>query len=278
MIRLNSESETARILEGNLNNNFSTTKNILIVWGRSSREVYCQPWDVVINENVLGINKYDELCLLKNAGLPVVEFSKNFSELDNHEIILGRRNWHAKAKNIEIFLPNDTNILNDRLNFKACMDSCITCTSNNKNKIKSCTKTMCKNHKNRMIARKHYSDFYTQYLESETEYRIHVIGNLGKSFEKVPEIEVKNDLPILVRNFQSGYRLKRRTRVGKTLFRLYRQAIKVLNIDFGVFDILKVDGKFVILEINTKPLLSENNQKRYLEAMALLIETKLRGI
>jgi len=100
-------------------------------------------------------------------------------------------------------------------------------------------------------------DFYTEYVPTKLEYRVHVIdGEIVKVSQKV--LEEPEDYDPFVRNYETGYRFKNpRTRhpgINQAV-----AAVEALELDIGAVDlVIGEDDRPYVLEVNTAPHLEEN--------------------
>jgi len=122
-------------------------------------------------------------------------------------------------------------------------------------------------------------DFYTPYLHTKREVRIHVVR------DKVVRVQGKYlDFPEragegLIKNYAHGYRFRS---PKQELHRRRREeairAIQALGLDFGAVDMLvNSDRDHYILEVNTAPACSPLTARCYAGEIALQIERQTSG-
>jgi hypothetical protein len=111
------------------------------------------------------------------------------------------------------------------------------------------------------------NDFYVDYVPTEREYRMHVIGGeVVTVHEKRKRREAENHP--YIRNSETGYIFMepRETPPPNTLA---IDSVGCLGLDFGAVDVIRAeDGDFYVLEVNTAPSLDEANLRRYGERLA----------
>jgi len=123
-------------------------------------------------------------------------------------------------------------------------------------------------------------DFYTPYIRSTRELRIHVVGDKvvriqGKYLDH-PEL----DRDGLIRNHAHGYRFRSpRLELRPQRRQQAISAVTACGLDFGAVDMLLQEGggASYILEVNTAPSCSPLTARCYAGELALLIERKTRG-
>lgn len=124
-----------------------------------------------------------------------------------------------------------------------------------------------------------YHDFYTPWLDSPREVRIHVVR------DKVVRVQGKYlDYPDkagdnYIRNYAHGYRF--RSPKQELHFRRRNdaiEAVRALGLDFGAVDMLVWGDKdHYILEVNTAPACSPLTAKCYAGEIALQVERQTSG-
>jgi len=122
-------------------------------------------------------------------------------------------------------------------------------------------------------------DFYTAYVGSRREIRIHVVG------EKVVRVQGKYlDFPEdddggYIRNYAHGYRFRtprQELRPGRRTAAI--KAVQALGLDFGAVDMLLTgENTGVILEVNTAPACSPLTARCYAGEIALLVDRRTKG-
>ena len=105
------------------------------------------------------------------------------------------------------------------------------------------------------------ANFFTPYYPSDTEYRVWVYRrrHLG-TYEKV--LRRKEAFKKLGRNYHNGFDFSFRDSEGipEALKETARNAIAALNLDFGAVDILKCGDRYVVLEVNSAPGVSDERR------------------
>lgn len=116
-------------------------------------------------------------------------------------------------------------------------------------------------------------DFYTVYIPTNREYRVHVVG------DKVVRVQAKYlDFPeqkkAWIRNYESGYRFRNpRLRMHSRRLQEAISAVSALSLDFGAVDlIIGDDNETYILEVNTAPSCSPLTGAAYANGIANLFE------
>lgn len=99
------------------------------------------------------------------------------------------------------------------------------------------------------------SEFFSQYIPKQAEYRLHVLGErVGKASQKV---RTNEDVPYdpWVWNLSTGYTFRvPEERVPATTRFMAVQAVELAGLDFGAVDVIVGDdGRPYILEVNTAP-------------------------
>ena len=108
------------------------------------------------------------------------------------------------------------------------------------------------------------NDFYTEYIPTEHEYRVHVLdGEIVHVNQKLLQRDADNHP--FIRNYETGWVFgNQRDDVN---LQPAINAVEALGLDFGGVDLVKgEDGQAYVLEVNTAPSLSENNLRRWGEA------------
>jgi hypothetical protein len=116
-------------------------------------------------------------------------------------------------------------------------------------------------------------DFYTVYIPTNREYRVHVVG------DEVVRVQAKYlDFPeqkkAWIRNYESGYRFRNpRLRLHSRRLQAAISAVHILGLDFGAVDlIIGDDNETYILEVNTAPSCSPLTGAAYVNGIANLFE------
>lgn len=115
-------------------------------------------------------------------------------------------------------------------------------------------------------------DFYTQYIPTKREFRVHVVGN------EVVRVQGKYlDFPerkkAWIRNYESGYRFRNpRLRLHSERLQAAVTAVSAIGLDFGAVDlIIGDDNSTYILEVNTAPSCSPLTGAAYVTGIAGLL-------
>jgi len=116
--------------------------------------------------------------------------------------------------------------------------------------------------------RRSHKDYYSKFIPSIAEYRLHVFkGEPIRLSKKIPTEEES-----IIHNFENGYRFMDRWGREEGDLELETnvvipaglRAIEVFNLDFGAVDILISEGKTpYILEVNTAPRLNKYGRQLY---------------
>lgn len=112
-------------------------------------------------------------------------------------------------------------------------------------------------------------DFYTQYVPTKREYRIHVaFGEVIRVQGKF--LDILADDQAHIRNHGSGYRFRApRKRLHSNRLNAAINAVAAHGLDFGAVDlIVSDDGKPYVLEVNTAPSCSPITGEAYVRAFA----------
>jgi len=100
------------------------------------------------------------------------------------------------------------------------------------------------------------AEFYTEYVPTKLEYRVHVVdGEIVKTSQKV--LKEEEDYDPFVRNYETGYRFvnprERHPGIQQAV-----ASVNSLDLDFGAVDlIIGEDDRPYVLEVNTAPHLEE---------------------
>lgn len=113
------------------------------------------------------------------------------------------------------------------------------------------------------------SAFFTPHIASRREYRTWTYRNrhLG-TYEKV--LRRPEECKRLGRNYANGFDFSgiESDNVPQALKDISRNALRCLELDFGAVDVLeKLDGSFVVLEVNSAPGVS-NERRKVIQALA----------
>jgi predicted ATP-grasp superfamily ATP-dependent carboligase len=112
-------------------------------------------------------------------------------------------------------------------------------------------------------------DYYSKFIESNCEYRIHVFD--GKAIRvqlKVKGEETVDDDRDFIHNVENGFLLKdtfdHNLNLEKEMIPIAENAVKLLGLDFGAADVLVgKDNKPYILEVNSAPRLCKFGRQLY---------------
>lgn len=121
------------------------------------------------------------------------------------------------------------------------------------------------------------SDFYTQYIPTDREFRVHIVGGEPiKVNKKLRRNDVdRRDYEPHVRNYESGF-VFGTTNGDPEDHPAADPAVKACNaleLEIGAVDVIRDEqGNYHVLEVNTAPSLDEANLKLYGDKIAELIE------
>ena len=102
-------------------------------------------------------------------------------------------------------------------------------------------------------------DFYTKYIPSKTEYRIHFFGDKIITLQEKEYVGEKEEPEIKIRNHENGYRFRvcKKSEIIPAMKKLVIEVREVTGLDFGAIDVLlDVNDNLCVLEINTAPRLT----------------------
>lgn len=107
------------------------------------------------------------------------------------------------------------------------------------------------------------SDFYTQYIDKKSEYRVHVLGDKCLCRAKVEDEEMETDP--MIRNREKGWKQILYTGIYRSRIKdLARKAVKALGYDFGAVDIIRdQDNNLLVLEVNSAASLNDYKLEIY---------------
>ena len=109
-------------------------------------------------------------------------------------------------------------------------------------------------------------ELYVEFIESEREYRLHVVGGeVVRAQQKMP-----TDEPHAIRNHKNGYRFTGviSRRLHSNRYDAAIAAVAALGLDFGAVDLLiGEDDRPYVLEVNTAPACSPLTARVYAEAL-----------
>lgn len=99
-------------------------------------------------------------------------------------------------------------------------------------------------------------DFYTRFLPSIAEWRIHVLH--GQSIARGKKVYTGHGTPGVIRSRRLGWTLEHRSEPPKGLRELARRAAKACKYELAAVDILQTGPKtFVALECNSRPAIRD---------------------
>jgi len=107
------------------------------------------------------------------------------------------------------------------------------------------------------------ADIYTQFIDSISEYRIHIFrGEVIRISKKVPICEYSD---AYCRSHANGWRFahKHYREVYEPMIQTVKDAINLAGLDFGAGDVLKTEDGHYLLEINTGVGLADSTLERY---------------
>lgn len=101
------------------------------------------------------------------------------------------------------------------------------------------------------------AEFYTEYIPTKLEYRVHVVGGeIVKTSQKV--LKEEEDYDPFIRNYETGYRFVN-PRTRHPGIQQAVAAVNSLDLDFGAVDmVIGEDDRPYVLEVNTAPSLQED--------------------
>ena len=109
------------------------------------------------------------------------------------------------------------------------------------------------------------SDFFTQYIDKKSEYRVHVLGDICLVKRKAADPNMEQD-PI-IRSRGKGWRqISYDGRYKEDLETLAKKAVDALEMNFGVVDIIRdQNNELLVLEVNSSPALNETKMEVYIK-------------
>ncbi len=116
-------------------------------------------------------------------------------------------------------------------------------------------------------------DFYTVYIPTNREYRVHVVGDRAVRVQ-AKYLDFPDQKKAWIRNYESGYRFRNpRLRMHARRLQAAISAVSALGLDFGAVDlIVGDDNETYILEVNTAPSCSPLTGAAYANGIASLFE------
>jgi glutathione synthase/RimK-type ligase-like ATP-grasp enzyme len=235
------------------NNDLNDAKNtILIRWGTTQDGEYDHVFGMTLNTShaiSLNTNKLKTLEIFKNNNVLCPAFFKNKQDITCFPV-LGRDNHHHGGKDVVII--NGSNLSPIWKN-------------NNINNIPN-------------------KNFYTQFIKSSKEYRVHVFnGNIIRTTQKVFRGTTREgkivDKPGIIRNDTYGWGHKNVQYIETAAQQVSINAVKSLGLNFGAVDLIYgTDNRYYVLEVNTAPHLNDVGLDIYLEQiLSLKLKSKIIG-
>ena len=116
-------------------------------------------------------------------------------------------------------------------------------------------------------------DFYTAYIPTNREYRVHVVGDEAVRVQ-AKYLDFPEQKKEWIRNYGTGYRFRNpRLRMHRRRLQDAIRAVSVLGLDFGAVDlIVGDDNETYILEVNTAPSCSPLTGAAYVNGIANLFD------
>lgn len=116
-------------------------------------------------------------------------------------------------------------------------------------------------------------DFYTAYIPTNREFRVHVVGNQAVRVQG-KYLDFPEQKKAWIRNYESGYRFRNpRLRMRPERLQAAISAVSVLGLDFGAVDMLiGDDNSTYILEVNTAASCSPLTGAAYVNGIASLFD------
>jgi hypothetical protein len=120
------------------------------------------------------------------------------------------------------------------------------------------------------LAKSKGADFFVQWVNNIREYRYHVVGDKVLPMKKILPRET-NVPHFYVKNFKLGWEFSTNCEVATKAKNASIKAVKAFGLDFGAVDLLHTeDDKWITLEVNTAPGLSEASIDFYVDNIKLL--------
>jgi len=112
-------------------------------------------------------------------------------------------------------------------------------------------------------------DYWTKFVPSIEEWRIHVFdGRVIARSKKIQEAEPEGAHPAEVRSHRNGWRFKHGPEPPNGIRRFAKAMVKACGYLYGACDILvKPDGEFCALEVNTAPAMDNYTRRAYVKAI-----------
>jgi glutathione synthase/RimK-type ligase-like ATP-grasp enzyme len=210
----------------------------LIRWGATAAPLANKPTKVINNAKSIGLasNKLESLKELKKHDVRVPELFTNLNDVHlEHFPVLGRKTHHIAGNDI----------------------------------------ILCLQKKDLAEAVHLGSTYFTRYIPTSIEYRVHVFGeDVIKVSQKVLT-EPERNKDCWIRNFDEGYTFHQPSqKLSAQAKGMAVDAVSSLGLTFGAVDlVVGDDGKTYVLEVNTAPGLQTDNSievyvKKFKEALS----------
>lgn len=124
---------------------------------------------------------------------------------------------------------------------------------------------------NDLQARQSGSDYFTEYIQSQSEFRVHVVdGTIEKLSEKIArEVSEEDGRHPVIRNYDNGWRFLRPQSGRPAGVVQAIAAVRAMELDFGAVDmIFDEENNPYVLEVNTAPSADPPTIQTYGEALA----------
>jgi len=106
-------------------------------------------------------------------------------------------------------------------------------------------------------------DLLVEYIHKTTEYRVHILGDKAIVNVKFDNTGLADPI---IRNHKNQWRqISYDGEWTDALIELAKKAVKVLDYDFGVVDIIRKRDKLYVLEVNSSPGLEDRKLQEYAE-------------
>jgi glutathione synthase/RimK-type ligase-like ATP-grasp enzyme len=135
---------------------------------------------------------------------------------------------------------------------------------------------LCLQQKDVIHAMNNGSDYFSEYVPTNREYRVHVFGNRAVRINQKLLRDGAVDREPQVRNYENGYVFGApRIELKPVQTEMAIRSVQCLGLDFGAVDLIISDsGHPYVLEVNTGPALveSEHGVEIYVEEFRRLIQ------
>lgn len=225
------KEQGANIIGGTKGPDESKKVGVLIRWGAT--KLVGKPGKVLNNAKSIGFasDKLESLKKFRDEGIVTPPIFEDINKIEPKDFpVLGRKVHHIAANDI----------------------------------------ALCLQKKDLGVAKNLGCSYFTKYIPTAVEYRLHVFGDkVIKTSQKILSHPEQNKRP-WIRNFdegytfhapQEGFKLKAGVRA------LAIESVSILGLTFGAVDIIiGDDGKAYVLEVNTAPgLQTDNSIEVYIE-------------